>query len=341
MLASNFRPLFSILRDQYPESTVHGEVFIHSEGRLLNASLSSANLDSTFCPRSVLKPWQTRYLLKAIRGTSQDAYSKLISSSYLPIFFASHSGQVVHVEQWKKAASELGVVGADLECPQSFPRDRNIAKEMKDQGRDPATEYHQCSGKHLLFVYACKVLGYDSKGYISMDHPIHQGMHSYMQSLCAADVKILQDGCGLPTYVVSCRKFLEASSMLATNAQSADTAENHLFAAWKQYPRLVGGVRRLDSDITEETDGLFCAKEGADGLLWLQSLSENPVTILIKLGFGYKERYLAYGIFTELLRLKKEGGLTNPDLERLYSYLGFWVQNKLEDHQQLAFAGKL
>jgi L-asparaginase II len=125
-------------------------------------------------------------------------------------------------------------------------------------------------------------------------------------------------------------------------AKKEGTVEQALFNSWKENPRLVGGIRRLDSDITEETGGLFFAKEGADGLLWLQSLSDEPITILIKLGFGYKERYLAFGIFTELLRLrtrlKAKNAPIHPDLERLFGYLGLWVQNNLQKHQTLGLA---
>ena len=339
MLATNFRPIFSLLRNGYAENTIHGEVFIRSGGVTLNQSLAGDNLQNTFCPRSVLKPWQTRYLLQKIRSKSEDAFQRLVSSSYLPLCFASHSGQVVHERHWKQAASELGILPEELGCPNTYPRDRSRAKELQDAGLPPSSDLHQCSGKHLLFVYACKLLTMDPRGYVSLDHPIHREMHAYMQTWVNEPIQILQDGCGLPNYVVSCQLFLEASDRLARSAQIHGSMEFSLFQSWKNSPRLVGGARRLDSDITEETGGTFFAKEGADGLLWLQSLSDDPVTVLVKLGFGYKERYLAYAVFTELLRLKNSGGLEHPDLQRLYGYLGFWIQNKLEDNQQLGLAG--
>ncbi len=339
MLATNFRPLFSLLRNDYPENTVHGEVFIASSGVLLNGKEAEKNLGQSFCPRSVLKIWQTKYLLEKIRSKSEEAYERVASSSYLPLLFASHSGQKQHLEQWHYAAKELAIDSSELECPDSYPRDRLIAFDLKKQGVESSAEYHQCSGKHLLFVYACKVLGVDVKEYVDLDHPIHTGMHSLMQSWIDGPLKVLKDGCGLPNYVVSTQRFLDASFRLSLKGREPGSVEHTLFEAWKNSPRLVGGVRRLDSDITEETGGLFFAKEGADGLLWLQSLSNDPVTILIKLGFGYKERYLAYGIFSELLRLKKRNALDHPDLEHLYSYLGFLVRNKLEEHQQLGLCG--
>ena len=62
-----------------------------------------------------------------------------------------------------------------------------------------------------------------------------------------------------------------------------------------QEPYIVGGYRRLDGEITAASDGRWLAKEGAGGLLAIQSREEigcEPFSLIIKTNHGLLDQHL-------------------------------------------------
>ena len=93
----------------------------------------------------------------------------------------------------------------------------------------------------------------------------------------------------------------------------------------------MSGINRLDADIIEDLAPAWIAKEGADGLIMLQSTDAGEeYTILSKLASGSEHRYWAMAIFASLKLLNSK----SQKLQKLQHYLTKKVQNFLQENQE-------
>ena len=85
------------------------------------------------------------------------------------------------------------------------------------------------------------------------------------------------DGCGIPVHGVPLRAMatmfarLGSPERLGRLASAADRIVRGMLAA----PHMVGGTRRLDTDVMKAGAGEVVAKEGAEGLVCATSLSQG------------------------------------------------------------------
>ena len=278
------KPLFALSRGEIPEIVIHGHIFWKTEGEVAQGTDAGAVVIS----RSLLKPWQ--FLAAEVAGTD----------SFWAMGLASHSGQPDHIEQLKQLAAAAHVTEEELFCPRSLPLDGMLAAQMKLQQAKPARLFHPCSGKHLMILAACRKFEFSLHDYWNEEHPFQRRLYQMVGNQAGERHSWVTDSCGVPTLAARGPVHLNLWEKLAVNSGENFDQLRHL---WTQNPRLVGGAGRLDSDLVTATEGGVLAKEGADGLLMLQSLPGNggPVaTCLIKLAGGYNPAFLALALWAFL-----------------------------------------
>jgi L-asparaginase II len=90
---------------------------------------------------------------------------------------------------------------------------------------------------------------------------------------------------------------------------------------WLESPELTGGSARLDTALMLADRGNVLAKEGADGLLMVQSLPRPghvPQGCFIKVSSGYSTAHLALALWA---KLTKEKSQLNASFQLIYQYL--------------------
>ena len=148
--------------------------------------------------------------------------------------------------------------------------------------RDRATKgarsriWDGCSGNHAGLLVASAHRGWDLESYRAPSHPVHRRV---LRAVTAAtDVegpRIGVDGCGIPVHGVPIRAMATMFARLGTPdrlgrlAPAADRVVRGMLSA----PHMVGGTRRLDTDVMTAGAGKVVAKEGAEGLVCATSLS--------------------------------------------------------------------
>jgi L-asparaginase len=301
------RPIFALLRGDLPEIVVHGTVFVKQEGKDATGSDSAVPIIA----RSLLKPWQ--FLASQVADFSQPFWIMGVSS---------HGSQPAQLEMLNAMAKFLELSDDNLYCPRVFPLDPLISSQMKLAGHNPSRMHHPCSGKHLVMLAACKKHGFPLQTYCQEDHPLQKRLFNLVGSQAGEKHRWLTDSCGVPTLAASARVHLNMWERLA---QQSDPDAVALKENWILHPRLTGGTKRLDSDIMEFGKGRLIAKEGADGLLIVQSLpgsGEPAASCLIKVSSGYNSAYLALALWSIVS--------TQP-MPTIFTQLAEYLRSRMEE----------
>lgn len=308
-IINSSQPLFAFVRKSIPEVVVHGIVHIKRQGQ----EPTGHNLMTQVVGRSLLKPWQ--FLASHVSGRER----------FWSMGLASHSSQSIHVENLELLAKAASSGESELFCPRSFPMDSLLAAKMQLSGERPSRMQHPCSGKHLVMLASCHTHGYDPDSYFDVDHPIQKKLQAKVGQLLDEKPTWVLDSCGLPTLSATVRSHMHMWEKMALNEDADYVAMKDL---WLQNPVLVGGHERLDTALMEIGNGNLIVKEGADGLLMIQSLaySDIPaVSVLIKLASGYSSANLAIALWSVVSREKGLPPVFDDIAEFLKSKLEKWV----------------
>lgn len=302
------KPIFSLTRRGIPEVVVHGVTAFKSQGQ----TLMSDAADVTIVTRSLLKPWQAM----GAGGFSADDPVWAMSIS-------SHSGQPIHIEQLTTLMHQTHAQEADLMCPRAFPMDPAIANQLRSSGSKPSRLHHPCAGKHLLMIAAARAENASVENYWHDDHPVQRRIQALVGREASEKIAWVPDSCGLPVAVMSVRALLNMYERFALDQSASAQA---LKSLWMKNPRLIGGSRRLDSEITEFSNGRLLAKEGADGLLVVQSLPEeghSVASFFVKIASGYNAAYMALALSAALA--------ARPILPKAFEDLKEYLRSRLEE----------
>ena len=306
-------PIFSIGRNKISEILVYGQTFILQDKNLIFGPKDT--LDQKFMCRSLLKPWQ----FEAMNIGDQHNYWSLC--------FASHSYQSIHKKALEDLKTKTSIEERDLQCPHDFPLDPKVKYELISDNTNPKKIFHQCSGKHIGFIHSSRIQNFDTKDYLSSTHPINQRFLANLKKHSLETPIVGIDGCLNAAAGMSYQAFLHLCQ--ATMDEPSEKMRL-CFELWKDNPRLVGGINRLDSDISEDLGGEFLAKEGADGLIMVLH-PETKTTILTKIYHGVKKEWLVLALWSALKTLNSK----EPHLHRLKDYLTLKIRNSIGDHQEI------
>jgi L-asparaginase II len=274
--------LVHVVRNGLVESVHVGDVAVcDADGRL---RASAGDPDRPLFGRSCEKPLQGAVSLSAMEEPE-------LSDEEVAVMCASHSGEPMHVAAVRRLLRRGPVPVAALRTP----RDR-ATKGAR------ARIWDGCSGNHAGLLVGSAHRGWDLDSYRSPGHPIQRRvLRAVTTATDVARPTIGVDGCGIPVHGVPLRAMATMFARFGSPerwgrlAAATDRVVRGMLAA----PHLVGGTRRLDTDVMIAAAGSVIAKEGAEGLVCATSLPQG-IGIALKVRDGNWRRLAP--AFIEVLR---------------------------------------
>jgi L-asparaginase II len=250
--------LVHVIRNGLVESVHTGDVAVcDAEGRV---RAFAGDPERMLFGRSCEKPLQGAV---SFSGMDEPA----LPDDEIAVMCASHSGEPVHIAAVRRLLRRGPVPVAALKTP----RDR-ATKGAR------ARIWDGCSGNHAGLLVASARRGWDLDTYRAPTHPIHRRvLRAVTASTGVERPKIGVDGCGIPVHGVPLRAMatmfarLGDPERLGRLASAADRVVRGMLAA----PHMVGGTRRLDTDVMVAAAGQVIAKEGAEGLVCVTSIPQG------------------------------------------------------------------
>ncbi|GAA1497101.1 asparaginase [Paeniglutamicibacter kerguelensis] len=276
LLSSQAVDLIVVERNGFIESRHRGAaVVVDASGDIVSALGDPHGL---IYPRSTLKPFQALASMQSgvpLRGAE------------VALACASHIGSAEHIELAKIMLSKAGLAEDDLGCPTAWPAHEGTRIDMVRDGEGKSKLAFNCSGKHTAFLWACTENGWDTKTYLSPEHPLQQRVIEVVEQYAGEKISHLGiDGCGAPVPVISLVGLARAISKLAQapgNKHSEARAAT-IATAMLDYPWAVQG-HTLPNTVVMEDLGVL-AKLGAEGVLVLAAPNGTAVAVKMLDGSG-------------------------------------------------------
>ncbi|PKG24789.1 asparaginase [Niallia nealsonii] len=274
-----------VYRGEYVESTHNVHIaIVNKEGELLYFCGDPHRL--TF-PRSAMKPFQAVPLVET--GT-KEAFNYSVQD--LALSCASHAGEDFHREHVLAVLKRIGLNEEALQCGTHTPWNIKSYKKLLQAGKDITSVYHNCSGKHSSMLATAVHMKEDIHTYREVNHPAQQRILAAIADICEVpkeSIGLSVDGCGVPVHQLPLDKAALGYAKLAQPEQTA--GKNHaktlveIRKAMMEYPEMVAGTNRFDTDIMKAYDKKVVAKVGAEAVQCL-GLIEKGIGIAIKVEDG-------------------------------------------------------
>jgi L-asparaginase II len=241
--------LVRVVRNGLVESIHTGDVAVcDADGRLV---AFAGDPERMLFGRSCEKPLQGAVSIAAIDEPG-------LSDDEVAVLCGSHNGDEIHVRTVRKLLRRGPVSVSALQNP----RDRM-------SGGTRSRIHDNCSGKHAAMLVAAARKGWDTATYRERHHPIQRRVARAVAVATGVDRPIVGvDGCGLPVHGVPLRGMATMYARLTEPDRSGKLAPSieRVVQGMLASPLLVGGRKRLDTDVMEAT-GDILAKEGAEALV--------------------------------------------------------------------------
>jgi len=246
-------PLVRVVRNGLTECVHHGSMVITAPDGSVRTAVG--DVTSPVFPRSSNKPFQAAASLACGSG---------LSGADLALSAASHSGEPEHVRRVLGILAGAGLTEDDLGCPPDLPLDDDARNAVIAAGGGPARRYMNCSGKHAGMLAACVASGWNTAGYLDVDHPLQQAVAARITDLAGeAPATVGVDGCGAPLFSLSLAGLARAFGRAA--AAPAGSANRAVTDAMRAHPAMVAGTGRDDTLLMQAHPGLL-VKGGAEGV---------------------------------------------------------------------------
>jgi L-asparaginase II len=274
--------LVHVVRNGLVESVHTGDVAVCDADGTLRAG--AGDPERLLFGRSCEKPLQGAVSFSAMEEPD-------LPDDEVAVMCASHSGEADHVAAVRRLLRRGPVpVGAIR-----TPRDR-ATKGAR------ARIWDGCSGNHAGLLVAAARRGWDLTTYRSPGHPVQRRVLRAVTAATDVEHPIIGvDGCGIPVHGVPLRAMATMFARFASPDRLGRlaSATDRIVRGILAEPHLVGGTRRLDTDVITAGDGSVLAKEGAEGLVCATSLAQG-IGIACKVTDGNWRRLAP--AFIEVLR---------------------------------------
>src|SRR5690625_4691977 len=257
-----------VYRGKYIESThdVHIAI-VNAEGDLLAYYGDVHRL--TFA-RSSMKPIQA---VPIVESGAMEKYNFL--EKELSLFCASHAGEPFHRESVQNVLEKIGLTEENLHCGTHIPSDIGSYNALIREGGKLTPVFSNCSGKHSGMLAACLAQNFDINTYEKLEHPYQQQIieviaevTGYYQGKIGTSV----DSCGVPVHRVPLYNLALAFGRLAKpdcwsgQNEIRRHALGRIRDAMMEYPEMVAGTKRFDTDLMAAYHHRIVAKGGAEGV---------------------------------------------------------------------------
>jgi L-asparaginase II len=264
IMSSAYEPLFHLTRGGIIESQHRGALAVADiHGELL---AWVGDPQHVIFLRSSSKPFQA---LPLIESGAAEHFG--LSLKQIALVCASHAGSQAHVEAAEAIQKAVGVEEADLLCGVHVPGDKEAARLLAIEGKDPRPNQHNCSGKHSGMLALARYLAESIDNYLEFDHPVQRRILATLAEMCdleESQIVLGVDGCSAPNFALPLAAAAKGVARLADptglpeeRAQACRT----VFEAMTTHPEMVSGKGRFDTRLMEVAGGKILSKGGAEG----------------------------------------------------------------------------
>ena len=260
-------PLVEVTRGAITESRHRGHV-VAVEPDATMVSYLGAPENVTFL-RSSAKPFQALPLL--VSGAA-DHFG--FSDREVALACASHSGEPIHTEVVASMLRKIGLGPDALKCGIHEPFSPEVARRLREQGKQPNVLQNNCSGKHAGMLALAKHVGAPTETYDSPEHPVQLAIGRVVAEFAGValeDLSVGIDGCGVPVFGITVKAMALAYARLVGPPEGLNeptrSACQRIVRVMSTYPELIGGTTdRLDTEIMRAAPGRLVSKVGAEGV---------------------------------------------------------------------------
>ena len=272
----------------------------------------SGDPDAVSYMRSSAKPLQATMV---VQSGAAERFG--LAGPLLAICCASHSGEPGHVEAVREVLRRADIPESALQCGIHAPTHQPSAAALWRAGEEPSEVHNNCSGKHAGMLAATRALGAPLESYLSIDHPVQQGILANVAALTgvpAERIVLGTDGCSVPVHGLPVRAMARAYAHLADPDSVPAYAPllAPLAAAMAAHPFYVDGTGGEDTLMMERAAGRLAVKSGAEGVLCV-AVRDAGVGLAIKVESGRNER--SHAVAIEALR--QLGLLNSAEVEAM------------------------
>ncbi|MCK0117045.1 asparaginase [Isoptericola sp. S6320L] len=250
-------PLAEVVRGDLVESVHLGHlVVLDAAGEVV---LAAGDPTAEIWPRSSLKPLQAVAMVRA--GLD-------LPPELLALAAASHNGEPVHRDGARAILAGAGLGVDALRNTPSLPMYPPAAADWLRAGRDAESIAQNCSGKHAAMLATCVAAGWETGGYLAVDHPLQRAVRAVITELTGAEpAHVTTDGCGAPLFATTLSGLARSFGTLAGAAAGEMSQEPtaRVARAMSAHPEMVAGTGREDTLAMRAVPGAV-AKIGADGV---------------------------------------------------------------------------
>ena len=246
---------------------------LESTHRVLLTNLNSKEGFNLYL-RSSFKPFQ---LIPFVSRGGVEEFS--LDESTLALFTSSHSGEKIHTDYLQKILINNNINEDLLFCSPHWPLSNDRSRQLASLGQTPTKVHNNCSGKHTAMLLMCKLFGFSMNNYTSMTDDLQIFLFDYLSNIFDYKLeKVAIDGCGLPIPYLDSISVVDTAHRLGKGEGGESNTWMRILNSMKENPYLVGGTGRFDSVLMDESNNQLVAKEGAEGVIFLQS--DNDTTII-------------------------------------------------------------
>lgn len=232
------------------------------EGGHLVAGARDAHLVTMW--RSCSKPFQVLPLL------TSGGFDKLgWGTEELALACASHGGEPEHVAVAERMLGSIGLEEGDLACGPHEPLSTRGAKCWRESGLPLTRLHNNCSGKHSAMLARAHTMHWPTRGYERAEHQVQLSCLGEVASWTGVpidDMPIAVDGCGVTVMALPLDRMALAYARLGAAIEAGEETPRRIGDAMRAHPELVGGCKRFDTVMLQETRGRVIAKVGAEGV---------------------------------------------------------------------------
>jgi L-asparaginase II len=268
--------LVEVWRGGCVESEHRGAIAVVDANGKSIAHIGDVNLTSYL--RSSAKPFQ---LLPLVESGAADRFG--FTDAELAVIAGSHSGELRHVAAVQSILNKIGMNEDVLQCGVHAPFNAEAAKALRVAGREPTVLHNNCSGKHAGMLAQAIDRGLSTPDYLDPNHPVQITIRQRLAELGGItfdEIGVGVDGCSAPCFAMPLRAAALAFARLAEAASkmhdagstmqphrgvSRDAGIARVARVMMDYPEMVSGEGRLDTDLMRAVPQRIVSKGGAEG----------------------------------------------------------------------------
>lgn len=318
-MKTNPAAVVEVTRGNFVESTHEVDIVIADSAGAIHSVYGDEDL--YIFPRSANKSLQA---LPLIESGAADAFG--FEDRHLALACASHNGQPMHVDGASEMLHKAGLDGSCLECGAQLPKFPEDQAQLVRDGVEIQAAHNNCSGKHSGFLAFAKHVGFETKDYINVEHPVQQEIASVLENVTGAKHGADNygiDGCSIPTYKTPIKNLAVAYAKFGVGEDASQTRSKAMIRlrdACMTHPEMVAGDNRVCTSLMKALGNRAFVKVGAEGV-YTMSLPELGLGVAMKSrdgGFRAVEVAVSQ-LACNLLKLdeaeqKRMATLTNPIL---------------------------